>query len=204
MLRDNNMLMNLSKTTRFLLIILVAVTAAIAMKKPLKHKIHDIMNPVQADLPGHFILTSDLGSNQSLDITIPDLFQKHDYFILATDAILAKQIQIFIDEHFKRDRNETPLCELFLKYGSDKSTWHNYSQMYGFLFKDMKDSASDVFEVGLGTHNTDVPSNMGKNGKPGASLYGWRDFFSKANIYGADVDKRVLFSADRIKTMLTN
>ena len=47
---------------------------------------------------------------------------------------------------------------------------------------------------------TDVPSNMGADGKPGASLRVWREYFPNAQIYGADIDKRVLFEETRIKT----
>lgn len=190
----------MSKKTLWLLIICVTTIVALLVKKPVMRKIQKMTTIVEADLPGHFILTGDSNSTQFLDITIPNFFLNHDYFILATDPVLAKQIQGFLQDHFQRDYNNTPICDLFVKYGSDKSTWHNYSQIYSFLFTDMQNSASDIFEVGLGTNNIDIPSNMGKNGKPGASLYGWRDFFPKANIYGADVDKRILFEADRIKT----
>ena len=41
---------------------------------------------------------------------------------------------------------------------------------------------------------------MNINGKPGASLRAWRDYFSNALIYGADIDKKILFEEDRIKT----
>ena len=41
---------------------------------------------------------------------------------------------------------------------------------------------------------------MGADGGPGASLYGWADFFPNANIYGADIDRDILFNTDRIKT----
>jgi hypothetical protein len=41
---------------------------------------------------------------------------------------------------------------------------------------------------------------MGFNGKPGASLRVWRDYFPNATIYGADIDKNVLFDETRIKT----
>jgi hypothetical protein len=37
-------------------------------------------------------------------------------------------------------------------------------------------------------------------GKPGASLRVWRDYFINSLIYGADIDKDILFEEDRIKT----
>ena len=93
----------------------------------------------------------------------------------------------------------TTLCFLMNKYGSDKGNgWHNYTLFYYGLFRGKK--FNNVFEVGLGTNNLDVPSNMGVDGKPGASLRGWRDFFKTPNVFGADVDKRVLFKEDGIDT----
>ena len=41
---------------------------------------------------------------------------------------------------------------------------------------------------------------MGKYGKPGASVKAFRDFFSNANIYGADIDKEILFKEHKIST----
>lgn len=95
----------------------------------------------------------------------------------------------------------TDLCEMMKRWGSDKSTRHNYAMVYSRLFEHLR-SREDVrvFELGLGTNNTDVPFHMGKDGKPGASLRGWKEFFPKAQIFGADVDARILFTEDRIRT----
>jgi SAM-dependent methyltransferase len=41
---------------------------------------------------------------------------------------------------------------------------------------------------------------MGVDGRPGASLYGWQEFFPKSFIFGADIDSGILFNTDRIKT----
>jgi SAM-dependent methyltransferase len=62
----------------------------------------------------------------------------------------------------------------------------------------------NVFELGIGTNFLDVESNMGINGKPGASLRAWRDFFPNSLIYGADIDSRVIFEEERIKTFCCN
>lgn len=95
----------------------------------------------------------------------------------------------------------TELCEIMNRYGSDKGNgWHNYTKYYHNIFKDLKNNNLRIFELGLGTNNIDVLSNMGINGKPGASLYGWEEYFSKSDIYGADIDKRILFNNNRIKT----
>jgi hypothetical protein len=101
----------------------------------------------------------------------------------------------------KLDYNKTPLCEIMINQGSDKGGgWHNYTLVYNELLKSIKNKAKNVFELGLGTTNLHLPSNMGANGTSGASLKGWREYFTKANIFGADIDSEILFEEDRIKT----
>jgi hypothetical protein len=87
--------------------------------------------------------------------------------------------------------------ELFDKYGSDKSSVHNYHWVYGTILSE--GSSARVLEVGIGSHHSDVVSNMGPDGKPGASLRAFRSFTGGA-IYGADIDTRVIFSEEGIKT----
>jgi SAM-dependent methyltransferase len=100
----------------------------------------------------------------------------------------------------------TPLCEIMGKYGSDKGSkditrsWHNYTTFYYSIFNDIRDRKLRVFELGLGTNNVNLPSNMGADGKPGASLYGWAEYFPLATVYGADIDRDILFNTDRIYT----
>ncbi|MDC1176906.1 hypothetical protein OAT25_01595 [Candidatus Pelagibacter sp.] len=101
------------------------------------------------------------------------------------------------------------LCE---KYGTDKGFldfkkktpygWkaHTYNTVYNSLFDHCRKNLNLVFECGIGSNFSDVESNMSPNGKPGASLRVWRDYFPSAMIYGADIDKRILFSEERIKT----
>jgi hypothetical protein len=100
------------------------------------------------------------------------------------------------------------LCE---KYGSDKGAikdyghpypWpsHTYADFYERLFGHCRFEIKNVFECGLGSNNINVASNMTINGKPGASLRVWRDYFPNANIYGADIDRDILFAEERIQT----
>ena len=86
------------------------------------------------------------------------------------------------------------------EFGSDKSTYHSYTDIYEEKFLPIKNENIFIFELGLGTNNIDVPSNMGPSGKPGASLRGWREYFPNGMIYGADIDKRILFSEEKIET----
>ncbi len=101
---------------------------------------------------------------------------------------------------FKIDNN---LTNLMNKYGSDKgglNNHHNYSLFYSEIFGTKRYSIKNFLEIGLGTNNINVPSNMGKNGKPLASLRAWRDYFPNAKIFGADIDKNILEDGERIKT----
>jgi len=100
----------------------------------------------------------------------------------------------------------TDLCEIMGRNGSDKghininNSWHNYTTFYYSIFKDLSNKKLRIFELGLGTNNVNLPSNMGPNGRPGASLYGWQEFFADSDIFGADIDRNILFNDKRIKT----
>jgi SAM-dependent methyltransferase len=96
---------------------------------------------------------------------------------------------------------KTELCEIMTRYGSDKgSGWHNYTEFYHEKFESLKDKELKIFELGLGTNNPNLPSSMGVNGKPGASLRGWKEYFHNSEVYGADIDTNILFEEERIKT----
>jgi hypothetical protein len=94
----------------------------------------------------------------------------------------------------------TKMCRVMTKYGSDKGRAHRYTSVYSALFSEHYDEPLRIFELGLGTNNPDAPSSMGVFGAPGASLRGWRELFPHALVYGADIDRRILFQEDRIKT----
>ena len=104
------------------------------------------------------------------------------------------------------EKISTPLCEIMGRNRSDKGhkditkSWHNYTTFYYSIFNELRDKTLRIFELGLGTNNTNIPSNMGENGRPGASLYGWREFFHNSDIFGADIDAGILFNTDKIKT----
>jgi hypothetical protein len=97
------------------------------------------------------------------------------------------------------------LCHIMNKCGSDKGNgWHNYTIVYNELFKDIRYNKLNIFEVGLGTNNLSFPCNMGPTGIPGASVRGWREYFPNSEIYGADIDKTILFEEDRIHTFFVD
>jgi hypothetical protein len=96
---------------------------------------------------------------------------------------------------------ETPFCVLFDLTHSDKGNrWHQFSRLYHTLLRPFRDVEFNLFELGLGTNNVNIPSNMGAGGNPGASHFAWRLYFKRAQIFGADIDRNILFRSDRIQT----
>jgi len=95
----------------------------------------------------------------------------------------------------------TRMCRIMNKYGSDKgSGWHNYTTIYSKIFRELPKRHLTIIELGIGTNNPSLPSTMGIAGRPGASLRGWRECFPDADIFGADIDRSILFTEDRIQT----
>ena len=94
----------------------------------------------------------------------------------------------------------TKMCRVMTEHGSDKARGNNYTPVYSTLFKKRYNEPLRIFELGLGTNNPDLPSSMGVFGVPGASLRGWRELFPHAQVFGADIDRGILFQEDRIKT----
>src|SRR5579859_2257302 len=93
--------------------------------------------------------------------------------------------------------------DLFDQYGSDKgNAHHQYHLLYGALLAST--NASALLEIGLGTNNVNVVSHMSSHGSPGASLRAFRDYLPSAQIYGADVDRGILFDDERISTFFVD
>jgi SAM-dependent methyltransferase len=103
----------------------------------------------------------------------------------------------------RAQRAAIELKSLFDQYGSDKAT-HNYHHLYGHILQDHRDSVITMLEIGLGTNYSDVASSMGPDGKPGASLRAFAEFLPLAYIYGADIDRRILFQETRIRTFFVD
>jgi SAM-dependent methyltransferase len=105
--------------------------------------------------------------------------------------------------YLSNSKTNQELKNLMDFYGSDKggkNNHHNFAQYYSEIFYNQKNKIENFLEIGLGTNNINVASNMGINGKPLASLRAWRDYFKNANIYGADIDKKILKNEERIST----
>ena len=91
------------------------------------------------------------------------------------------------------------LAALFDAHGSDKAA-HGYASVYSFVFRSLGRPDLALLEIGLGTNDPNAISTMGTTGRPGASLRAFRDYMPKAAIYGADIDRNILFSEQRINT----
>ncbi len=96
------------------------------------------------------------------------------------------------------------LGKLLDAYGSDKACGHNYHHLYAHILGPRRTEPLRIFEVGLGSPNLDVTGNMGAGARAGASLRAFRDFCPNAVVFGADVDKRVLFSEHHILTLFVD
>ena len=112
-------------------------------------------------------------------------------------------IECFVDDTSKKPAAAAKLRELYDHYGSDKAKYHDYHLLYGSLLSEPT-SVTALLEIGLGTNNPHLVSNMGKRGRPGGSLRAFRDFLPKAQIYGADIDRQILFEEDRITTFFAD
>lgn len=105
--------------------------------------------------------------------------------------------------------NETNETQSILnKYGSDKCQInHNYHLVYHDIFNKVKlKPNANVLEVGMGTSDPHVPSNMKSiysrkdEWRPGASIRAMKEILPNANIFGADVDTSILFTEEKIRT----
>ncbi len=95
----------------------------------------------------------------------------------------------------------TAMCSAMLWCGSDKSLFrHNYTTVYNALLGGARRDSLQIFELGLGSNNSQFAFNMWAHGVPGASLRGWKTLFPRARIFGADIDRASLFQEDRIYT----
>jgi hypothetical protein len=148
------------------------------------------------------------GYYQGLEKTIHDLTILSAAQIFPTMALMADRFRgvslvPVTAEQFCKDlgasQEAIALKKIFDSYGCDKSQNHDYHFVYGAVLKSLG-KIDSMLEIGLGTTNTDVVSNMGKIWVPGNSLRAFREYLPGTSIYGADVDKRILFQEERIKT----
>lgn len=89
-----------------------------------------------------------------------------------------------------------PLDELFLKYGTDKSSkHHNFAEVYHPALAPLRPSTRTVLEIGIFGI---TPDNAG------ASLKAWADYFPNATIYGVDLNDYTFLNCHNIKTIIAD
>ena len=145
---------------------------------------------------------------------LKDLSKKVNFFFRAIKyKIFINFLKIYEDNLFdlnKISNLDNPLTSLMNKYYSDKgniNNTHNYTCFYQSLFSNIKDLRLNIFEIGLGSVDPKVNFHMSysnKNYQSLASLKAWKDYFSKSEIFGADIDKKVLKNSDRINTFFAD
>ena len=69
--------------------------------------------------------------------------------------------------------NQTSLHDLGIKHNTNKAFYHNYCKFYDRILTPMRETCKNMLEIGIST---------------GASMFMWRDYFLKANIYGIDIN----------------
>lgn len=106
---------------------------------------------------------------------------------------------IDFDTVFPVTQKSREIGALFDKNGSDKTS-HGYERIYSKFFDSYQDvKLIQLLEIGIGTNSHGLISSMGRNGKPGASLITFAEFDSRINVTGADIDRKILFTANRVK-----
>lgn len=144
--------------------------------------------------------------NVKAALTILAINQILPFLNTLTKHFKEKEIALENIEHLSLDRqiktSASELKYLLDKHGSDKAN-NNYHHLYGAILRD-KLKVRNIFEIGLGSNNPDIVSHMGVNNKPGASLRAFRDYCPNAFVYGADIDKQILFKEERIKTFFVD
>lgn len=96
------------------------------------------------------------------------------------------------------ERPKTQLCEIMNRNLSDKGNGHhNYTKLYDHLFSFFRHEKLNILEIGVGSIDPNIPSNMsggdlGLYYKPGASIRGWREYFPNSEIYCCDIDNSIL------------
>lgn len=140
---------------------------------------------------------NELGKEITL-IGIKNLLPSINQFFDLINLELPKAEQY--DESKKTKISEN-LKELFNRHGTDKSVMHDYHLVYGEIFSKLNVLGNlNILEIGIGSQNPTVPSRMSSNFTVGSSIRAFKEYFPNAQIFGADIDKDVLFSEDRIKT----
>ena len=161
-------------------------------------------------LPYQLINLDKIDKNLSNNFFVPvgkHYKQQRIYFILEESSYFSEILNEMLDENdIDNKLRDFPLVksktisdlQLLIQekmdyFGSDKGTYHGYHKAYGQLLSSFHTGKNilKLLEIGVGTKNILLPSNMGKNGVPGASLRAWKNVFPYSQVYGADIDEKL-------------
>lgn len=182
-----------------------------------KMKIRSLINFIRRICGTQAILDRIDKNNSSIDHSKIEAatWEIGNLYAMCANYITSLQINNFLSYSQLANSGFGELQILCDKYGSDKGSvfakggvhpyyWmaHTFASVYELLFAPIRNEVKYVFECGIGTNNVDIPSNMTANANPGSSLFVWNEYFKSSivNVYGADIDRGVLFAKDKIKT----
>lgn len=116
-------------------------------------------------------------------------------------SIKTPRLRRALDAFTDNFRNATELCRIMRDNGSDKGLdRHNYGILYTSLLEGEREKPLKLFELGIGIDIIRPRRHARLRGRPGASLHGWRQYLPNTNIYAADINRDILFDADRIRS----
>lgn len=168
---------------------------------------------------------SELYSNSEKDMILQSLkvaiarvpwikFAYKRYQEILTEFLIRRSSDhVFVVSELNSSPNS--LDRLGLMHGTDKVSplfgsvgvaWppHGYTRFYNLVFRNMTNQTLVVLECGIGSTSSEISSNMGPQGIPGASLRMWRDYFLEAHVIGGDIDRNILFCDERIRSFHLN
>ena len=148
-------------------------------------------------------ILKDYNANSSKDYRYKNLWLKGASLFIPQMNKLLEMVNYEMKEYDISEFNNEymeELSEIFKKNKSDKSN-SGFYPLYSYILKTLgREKNLNICEIGLGTNNQNIVSYMTLHFKPGGSLYSFRDFLPNSQIYGADIDKSILFTSENIKT----
>ena len=150
------------------------------------------------------LLNKNFGSNSANNEMYQELWIKNaSLFAPQLNELIDVKSKIYDITDFSVGNNQE-LNNIFNKYKSDKSSVHNYDIIYNYILNKLGvNNNLNLLEIGIGTNNPNLISTMGLHGTPGASLRSWSEYLPNSRIYGADIDRNILF-ADEINRIETS
>lgn len=139
-------------------------------------------------------LWSDLQKSLSLTNRVAYLSPKVDF---------SKPVALKPNQTLSLEVDEV-LNHIFEQSGTDKAQ-NGYTGVYSSIFKKLEGNALTIVEIGIGTNNVALPSNMGAYGIPGASLRAFSEYLGdNAKIIGLDIDSSIFFVTQHIECIYVN